>query len=138
MPMALDHLVGVLAVAFTAFLCARTWRTFGFVQPWLEHGVKPWSCNLCMGWWNALGVALVAYIVLSGAFEAFLTWRPWTAREALLSYWAEGARWFLYAPPAGGITMLLLDHYAGLPHALPEMNDMDDDAPGGPGTPSPA
>lgn len=133
---ALDHFLGILAVGLTAFFVARTWRTFKFVQPYLERGVKPWACNVCMGWWNAVLVALVVYAVQSGAVEAFFSWRPWSAREALQMYWLDGFRWFLYAPPAAALAMLLLDHYAGLPHELPDMDDDDDK--GGPGTPSPA
>ena len=119
----MNHLIGILAVALTGYFTARVVRTLGFVQPWLVRGVKPWACNVCMGWWGAVLAASVAYLVLSGGLEAFLTWRPYSFNQALVMYWGEGQRWFLYTPPAAGIAVTLLDHYAGLPHELPDLPD---------------
>ena len=64
-----DVLLGAFVVGMSGAAVPPIVRALPFVVPWLERGVKPWACDLCMSFWStilagglwaALGVPIVA------------------------------------------------------------------------------
>lgn len=79
-------------------------RALPFVNRWVQHGTKPWACDVCMSFWTTAAV--------TGA---------WSAIHMDYS--------LLYAAgPAYPVTMWVLrkitDHHGVVP-GLPELEDTD-------------
>lgn len=121
----------VVGCGLSGFGVARTVRTFQWVQPFLHRGVKPFACNLCMGFWGTL-VGTLMLLAVACAIQPFTAWKdtglpPAVALEA---FGAEVLRWLPFVPlvwwPGAAIPVMLLDRYSGIvaEAPLPEMAGM--------------
>lgn len=65
----LNLILTAIVVGATAAGFALALRALPFVGRWVEAGIKPWACDVCLGFWSTCLVALV-YWVATGAVLA--------------------------------------------------------------------
>ena len=66
----------MLNIIFTAIIVGSTAAGFALAlrslppfRRWVDAGIKPWACDVCLGFWATLAVALV-YWIATGAVLA--------------------------------------------------------------------
>jgi hypothetical protein len=65
----LNLILTAIVVGSTAAGFALALRALPVIRNWVESGIKPWACDICLGFWSTLVVALV-YWIATGAVLA--------------------------------------------------------------------
>jgi len=65
----LNLILTAIVIGSTAAGFALALRALPGVRGWVEAGIKPWACDICLSFWSTAVVALV-YWIASGALLA--------------------------------------------------------------------
>jgi hypothetical protein len=58
-------IVEVVLLALTVVSIVSTLRALGPIRKLVERGTKPWSCDVCLGFWTTLIASIVGCIIAS-------------------------------------------------------------------------